>query len=737
MKIVFVVDTPNWAFDNIAKRLKDSLTEHNVNIIYTSKYNNNYSVFLKDLELLSSDADVIHFFWRDYLNEILRHVKNVGSKFQDLLISKVITTHIPDHLYLSNLPEIEARLEMLNFVDGYFTTSKKLYSQYCELHYVPEPITIIQDCPSVKAIDNITSKDTFDVVWIGNSKWGEHLSLKDYKGLNTIVLPAVKSISEKHKSVRFFEFDKSKKHTEHDVILECLSNADVLLISSVEEGTPLPLIEAMANRCAIISTDVGICREILPEIQQEYIVERSSQSFENALEKLVTNPNVLAKIKNENYDSFIQWFGTESSLPEKWIKFFKEAQSRSNVQIKKDFFSKYKASPIQEKLGQLVNKSVGIANQLGLTDYAKNSKLLREQYYKITSKMHTPSVDYRLFEKVYQKNIKGKEYIALYSGYWHGVANSTKSFFGDNSLAFPLFSTEYPQVSEHSFLDGMAGLLASSSSLKSVILSGGTLLQIKLAEKIRGLNPNIKIYFCWHGSPAQWTEISQYHTFNDWRKLYQQKVIDGVLSFKPELDKTLNSFGIDSISIKNYMIDTNHQNVLSHPTADEYKVGFFAALFSWYKNPFPQLLALGDVSGCKLTTNLDIVDSFDWVAEHISIEKIPPHLPNASFVSMLANLHVVLYVTNTECSPMIALESIAVGTPCIVGPAGNIYKGNKRLEELLVVTEVDNPTAISNKVNEVRENYDEIKELISKFKSEYNNNVDLLKDKMLETINND
>lgn len=29
------------------------------------------------------------------------------------------------------------------------------------------------------------------LVWIGNSKWGEYLGYKDYKGLNKIVLPAL------------------------------------------------------------------------------------------------------------------------------------------------------------------------------------------------------------------------------------------------------------------------------------------------------------------------------------------------------------------------------------------------------------------------------------------------------------------------------------------------------------------------------------------------------------------
>ena len=41
--------------------------------------------------------------------------------------------------------------------------------------------------------------------------------------------------------------------------------ADVYLCASGDqEGTPLPVVEAMAAGCAVITTDVGVAREIFP-----------------------------------------------------------------------------------------------------------------------------------------------------------------------------------------------------------------------------------------------------------------------------------------------------------------------------------------------------------------------------------------------------------------------------------------------------------------------------------------
>ena len=44
-----------------------------------------------------------------------------------------------------------------------------------------------------------------------------------------------------------------------------LSAADAFLLSSISEGIPLTLIEAMAAGVPIVSTDVGGIPEVLPE----------------------------------------------------------------------------------------------------------------------------------------------------------------------------------------------------------------------------------------------------------------------------------------------------------------------------------------------------------------------------------------------------------------------------------------------------------------------------------------
>lgn len=58
---------------------------------------------------------------------------------------------------------------------------------------------------------------------------------------------------------------------------------DVILVASVAEGTPLPLLEAMACGCFPITTDVGVAPEIIEHGRNGLIVEPSIDAFRNAL----------------------------------------------------------------------------------------------------------------------------------------------------------------------------------------------------------------------------------------------------------------------------------------------------------------------------------------------------------------------------------------------------------------------------------------------------------------------
>lgn len=734
MNIILVVDNLDWAFGKVAQNIKKRMQPSNIEILCTSHYKT-IQDFLDELKKTTKKESIIHFFWRDYLLECLTFVK-LFPKYKGIFLNNKITTHIPDHLFIeTNSDDYERRIGLMKFVDGYFVTSKKLYDLYAKDHAFNAPFGIIYDNPDVKIQSEsiAEAKEKIKVVWIGNSRWGEYLGHLDYKGLNSVILPALKKFESTGKELIYKEFDSSKEKNTHEVILNYLEGADILLVSSLAEGTPLPLLEAMAQGCAIITSDVGIACEILGEEQQEFIVARNSEAFAEALIKLDSNRNLLEKIKRKNKVTYYKKFVESDEISQQWKAFFDSVKGNNNVTYKAEFLKQKKIAISERLLSIALYRASQFAIKTNMIEVLKKNKIVRGIYYKAIGRLSSDN-SYSELEPFYTESISGRKIIALYSPYWSGVATSTASFFKESSLPFPYYKTEFPQVNQHNFLERLSELLASSPELKTVIMSGGTMLQMQLAKMLKQKNNAIKIFFGWHGSPAQWVDAAQYKTFDDWLCLYKQEIIDGVISFKPQLSNTLEQFKIKSYSVSNYIIEPLMVNTLSEPDKEQYTVGLFAAMFSWYKNPFPQLLAIGSIPGCELVTNLTLEQDIKWVTDNIKLIELKGNLNNNKFVELLSKLHVVSYVTNTECSPMIALESVSVGTPCIVGPAGNIYKGNAKLEHYLVEPEVDNPTAIRNRLILVRDNYQEVKALLNTFAESYNTNLDEVKRELYKEL---
>lgn len=70
----------------------------------------------------------------------------------------------------------------------------------------------------------------------------------------------------------------------YDLMPEFFNKIDVICIASDEEGTPLPLIEAMACGCFPVVTDVGVASELIIHGKNGLIVNATVESFRGAFE---------------------------------------------------------------------------------------------------------------------------------------------------------------------------------------------------------------------------------------------------------------------------------------------------------------------------------------------------------------------------------------------------------------------------------------------------------------------
>jgi hypothetical protein len=112
---------------------------------------------------------------------------------------------------------------------------------------------------------------------------------------------------------------------------------DVYICASDIEGTPNPVLESMAIGIGIISTDVGIVKEVLGKEQHQFILEeRTKDCLKNKLITLINDRSILLTLAKENRIRINTW--TWKSKCEKFEQFFDYyfyKKSTKNLRFKK------------------------------------------------------------------------------------------------------------------------------------------------------------------------------------------------------------------------------------------------------------------------------------------------------------------------------------------------------------------------------------------------------------------
>ena len=311
-KIALIIDTENWAFDNIAKQIKKNLVEYDIDIIPGRIFEGN----ILRLFLFCSDYDLVHFLWRGYLSLINRkemqeytenYLKISFEEFKKKYVySKKITFGVCDHLYLRGEEKWRTD-EVFKFSNSYFVTSQKLYDIYSEFDNKPK--MIIHDGvdlssykpENLERFNNLERKIVFG--WVGNSKFKDSDGDEDMKGVEGIIKPAISELQQEGYNVELKLADRNLGMIAQEDMPDFYNSIDVYICASKEEGTPLTIQESMAMGIPIISTDVGIVSEVFGENQKKYIMkERSKQELKNKIKELLENKERMKELSKENLE---------------------------------------------------------------------------------------------------------------------------------------------------------------------------------------------------------------------------------------------------------------------------------------------------------------------------------------------------------------------------------------------------------------------------------------------------
>ena len=316
LRVALITDVDNWAFANIARNFKKNTQKLDIEIIAMSYIDGD----LFKMWLLCNSFDVIHFFCRgltisgtsDELKNKIRDLGgNYGSFYKRYIKNKVLTTCVYDHLFLND--DIDFTKYLFSNAKYYYVSSQKLKDIYDKLELKYLPSRVITDGVDLSMfypinIDrfNNINKRKIKIGWVGNSNWVNNKT--DHKGINSIIKPAVLELQKEGYNVELLTSDKFDKMIPIDEMKDFYAKLDIYVCASISEGTPNPVLEAMACGVPVISTDVGIVSEVLGENAKDNILsERSVSCLKEKIIFLINNPDRFKVLSNENLQRIKKW----------------------------------------------------------------------------------------------------------------------------------------------------------------------------------------------------------------------------------------------------------------------------------------------------------------------------------------------------------------------------------------------------------------------------------------------
>jgi hypothetical protein len=262
--------------------------------------------------------------------------------------------------------------------------------------------------------------------------------------------------------------------------------------------------------------------------------------------------------------------------------------------------------------------------------------------------------------------------------------------------------------------------LILESGVPSVTIQGFPKTYRYLIRALRQLSEHFPIFVIYHGSFYHMREDYDYQVLKLIKELHEHGEIDRVGFVKQGMAEIMAGSGMRTAFILNLV--RHIPEASSTPLPGGPHVGIWAQPDrGWKKSPYAMFAALKLVPGARghlynVSPRLHEFGAWMGLTADYRYEAVRQD----QVANVLSTMHLNLYVTLTECAPMLPLESLAAGTPCLFGPTSHYFFDHPYLHKRLVVPQPDNAQAIAGSANQALAEREDIIQAYQEYAPAYN-----------------
>jgi hypothetical protein len=311
-----------------------------------------------------------------------------------------------------------------------------------------------------------------------------------------------------------------------------------------------------------------------------------------------------------------------------------------------------------------------------------------------------------------EHQINTKLPVVLCNPEWRGIRSSANELFEEIYYLKDNLDQESANHYAQLFIE---------ANCHALVIQGFPLTYFEMVHSLHKMAPKLPIFVIWHGSFLQAKEDYNWTGFQTILQLQKDGDVSKIGFVKQGMAEIMAKSGYRTGFVMNRV--RRIPEAPSVPFSGGPHIGIWSIPdWGWLKPPYAMIAATA------------LIPEVTVYAHHVSprakefsaILKINLKGPidsvlQAEMPNHLSKMHLNLNVTLSECAPMLPLESLSVGVPCLFSPTSYYFKDHDYLHQILIVPYPEDAVCIAKYAAQAIDERDEIVKAYIKYAPDYNN----------------